>query len=135
MVHFLIIFLVHFLITIYTLMEPMPGAIEAVNSLAEKYDCYILTTAPWKNPSAWGDKIAWVTKYLDNTFHKKVIMTHHKELLDDGSAILIDDRKAHGADSFGDRLLMFGTDTFPDWESVLLKVVGEPISRTPSSVS
>ena len=109
---------------VFSLMEPMSGAIEAVNSLAEKYDCYILTTAPWKNPSAWADKISWVTKYFDCIFHKKVIMTHHKEFMDDGSAILIDDRTAHGADSFGDRLIQFGTNAFPDWESVLLRLIG-----------
>lgn len=84
----------------------------------------ILTTAPWKNPSAWADKISWVTKYFDCIFHKKVIMTHHKEFMDDGSAILIDDRTAHGADSFGDRLIQFGTNAFPDWESVLLRLIG-----------
>jgi 5'(3')-deoxyribonucleotidase len=33
-------------------MKPMPGALEAVRKLNEKYDCYILSTAPWNNPSA-----------------------------------------------------------------------------------
>ncbi len=31
-------------------MEPMPGAIEAVQT--EVYDVFFLSTAPWKNPSA-----------------------------------------------------------------------------------
>lgn len=31
---------------IYALMDPMPGAIEAVHKLAEKYDVFILSTAP-----------------------------------------------------------------------------------------
>ena len=43
-------------------MQPMPGALEAVRRLNEKYDCYILSTAPWKNPSAWSDKVSWITK-------------------------------------------------------------------------
>lgn len=103
---------------VFSKMEPMPGALDAVRALAEKYDCWILTTAPWKNPSAWGDKIAWVTKYFDDIFHKKVIMTHAKDLLNDGASFLIDDRTAHGADSFGDRLILFHSDRFPDWESV-----------------
>ena len=54
---------------IFALMEPMPGAIEAVHKLAEKYDVYILSTAPWKSPSAWADKVAWVAKYFDDVFH------------------------------------------------------------------
>ena len=31
---------------IFALMDPMPGAIDAVHRLAEKYDVYILSTAP-----------------------------------------------------------------------------------------
>ena len=36
---------------IFNLMEPMNGAIEAFNELSqsEKYDVYILSTAPWDN--------------------------------------------------------------------------------------
>ena len=37
---------------IFSLMDPMPGAIDVVHRLAEKYDVYILSTAPWNNPSA-----------------------------------------------------------------------------------
>lgn len=103
---------------VFSKMEPMPGAIDAARALAERYDCWILTTAPWKNPSAWGDKIAWVTRYFDDIFHKKVIITHAKDLLNDGSSFLIDDRTAHGADSFGSRLIQFHSDRFPDWKSV-----------------
>jgi len=29
---------------LFSLMKPMPGSIDAVNALAEKYDCYILST-------------------------------------------------------------------------------------------
>ena len=42
-------------------MDPMPGAIEAVRTLAEEYDVFILSTAPWRNQSAWSDKVTWVT--------------------------------------------------------------------------
>jgi 5'(3')-deoxyribonucleotidase len=42
---------------LFGLMQPMPSAIEAVHRLNEYYDCYILSTAPWKNPSAWSDKV------------------------------------------------------------------------------
>lgn len=108
---------------IFALMEPMPGALDAARVLSEKYDCYILSTAPWKNPTAWADKIAWITKYLDDVFHKKVIMTHNKELLDDGAALLIDDRTAHGANAFGDRLIQFRTEMYPDWESVVDRLI------------
>ena len=38
---------------IFSLMDPMPGAIEAVHTLSEYYDMYILSTAPWKNTTAY----------------------------------------------------------------------------------
>ena len=42
---------------LFSLMKPLPGAIEAVNLLAQHYDVFILSTAPWQNPSAWSDKL------------------------------------------------------------------------------
>ena len=53
---------------IFSLMDPMEGAIEAFNKLSSKYDTYILSTSPWNNPSAWQDKIIWVQKFL-NSFY------------------------------------------------------------------
>lgn len=41
---------------IFSLMEPMPNAISAVHKLMKKYHIYVLSTAPWHNPSAWSDK-------------------------------------------------------------------------------
>lgn len=49
-------------------MDPMPGAIEAINRLADKFDVYILSTAPWDNPTAWSDKLNWVKQHLGNPF-------------------------------------------------------------------
>ena len=102
---------------IFALMEPMPGAIEAVHRLAKKYDVYILSTAPWKNPSAWADKVAWVTKYLDDVFYKRLILSHHKDLLK--GDFLIDDRPKHGADTFEGEWIQFGSDSYPDWPSIV----------------
>lgn len=106
---------------IFSLMDPMPGAIEGVRALKDMgYDLYILSTAPWGNPSAWSDKVAWITKHLDDVFHKKMIITHCKGLLAaQEGAFLIDDRTGHGASDFGERHIQFGTERFPDWASVV----------------
>ena len=40
---------------IFSKMEPIEGAIEAYKMLAERYDTYILSTAPWNNETALGD--------------------------------------------------------------------------------
>ncbi len=102
---------------IFSLMDPMPGAIEAVHRLAEKYDLFILSTAPWKNPSAWADKVSWVTKYLGDVLEKRLILSHRKDLLK--GDYLIDDRPKHGADTFDGEWIRFGSAPFPDWKSVL----------------
>ena len=102
---------------LFGLMEPMPGAIEAVHELQKHYDLYILSTAPWNNPSAWSDKVAWVTKYLDDVFHKKLIISHCKNLCQ--GDYLIDDRENNGTKDFAGEWIKFGSEKFPDWASVL----------------
>ena len=47
---------------IFGKMDPMPGAVEAFEALAREHDVFILSTAPWDNPSAWSDKLLWVKR-------------------------------------------------------------------------
>lgn len=102
---------------LFGLMKPMPGALEAVRKLKEKYDCYILSTAPWNNPSAWSDKVIWITRHLDDVFHKKVVITHCKHLCK--GDLLIDDRDKHGVREFEGEWIQFGTGRFKTWDDVL----------------
>jgi len=101
---------------IFSLMEPLEGAIDSFKILSQKYDTYILSTAPWKNSSAWTDKVKWVQKYLGESAYKRLILTHHKNL--NHGDYLIDDRTKNGAGEFKGELIHFGTDKFPDWKSV-----------------
>lgn len=110
---------------IFGLMEPMPGAIDAVHKLSEYYDVYILSTAPWKNPSAWSDKVAWVTKHLDDVFHKRMIITHCKHLC--MGDYLIDDRGKNGTSEFKGEWIHFASERFPDWDSVLSYLLSREI--------
>ncbi|MBP3823170.1 MAG: hypothetical protein J6I36_07110 [Bacteroidaceae bacterium] len=102
---------------LFGLMKPMPGAIEAMHELQKHYDLFILSTAPWKNPSAWSDKVSWVTKYLDDVFHKRMVITHRKDLCQ--GDYLIDDRGKNGTSEFSGEWIEFGSEKFPDWNSVL----------------
>ena len=102
---------------IFSLMEPMPGAIKAFKELSEIYDTYILSTAPWENPSAWSDKLLWVKKHIGEKAYKRLILSHHKNLND--GAFLVDDRLKHGVDKFKGEHIHFGTLQFPDWKTVL----------------
>ena len=38
---------------IFSLMDPLKGAIESYKKLSLTFDTYILSTAPWKNSSGW----------------------------------------------------------------------------------
>ena len=40
------------------------------------------------------------------------------------NAWLIDDRKAHGSECFGEHFIHFGSDRFPDWDSVVDFFIG-----------
>lgn len=71
----------------------------------------------WNNPSAWSDKVAWITEHLDDVFHKKMVITHCKHLCK--GDYLIDDRDKNGAAEFEGELIRYGSDKFPDWDSVL----------------
>ena len=102
---------------IFSLMDPMPGALDAFTELSGIFDTYILSTSPWENPSAWSDKLLWVKEHLNESAYKRLILSHHKNL--NAGDFLIDDRTKNGADSFRGEHIHFGTEEFPDWSSVL----------------
>lgn len=101
---------------IFSMMDPMDGAIESFNELAKHFDTFILSTAPWENQTAWSDKLNWVKKYLGVPAHKRLILSHHKNL--NAGDYLIDDRLKNGADKFMGEHIHFGTERFPDCKSV-----------------
>ena len=118
---------------IFSLMDPIPGAIEAMKLLVNYYDIYILSTAPWRNPTAWSDKLEWVKKYLDFTlpcdshpyFEKRLIISHHKDL--NKGDYLIDDRPNNGAQDFKGKWLHFkdqdGHGDFMNWREVITYLI------------
>ena len=102
---------------IFGLMQPMPGAVEAYRELSEIFDTYIASTAPWNNVQAWTEKRIWVEAYLGEPAQKRRILTHHKNLL--RGDFIVDDRTRRGVDRFEGEHVHFGTERFPDWETVL----------------
>ena len=101
---------------IFSLMKPSNGAIFSYTKLSDKYDTYILSTAPWENASSWSDKNLWVRKYLGEIAYKILILTHHKNL--NYGDFLIDDRTANGAGLFKGEHIIFGSKKYPNWQSV-----------------
>ena len=106
--------------------QPIEGAIDAVKELqdSDKFDLFIATSAPWENPPSLMHKRLWIEHYFGTTFHKRMFITHRKDLL--VGDYLIDDRLANGAETFTGELIHFGKDyktfepnPFPTWDSVL----------------
>ena len=102
---------------IFSMMDPLEHASDSFIRLAAVYDTYVLSTSPWANPSAWSDKLLWIQKYLGEHAHKRLILTHHKNL--NAGDYLIDDRTKRGVDKFAGEHIHFGTEKFPDWPSVV----------------
>ena len=105
---------------------PLEGAIEAVKKLAEsgKYELFIATSAPWGNAGSAMDKRFWIEEHFGNLFHKRMFVTHRKDLL--LGDYLIDDRTKNGAGEFSGELLQFGINLengieseYPNWDSIL----------------
>ena len=102
---------------IFSRMKPIDGALEAFEKLNKHFDVYILSTAPWENPTALNDKLAWIKQNIGDLAKKRVIFSHNKHL--NMGDYLIDDRLANGAGDFKGTHIHFGTDEFPNWTSVL----------------
>ena len=71
---------------------------------------------PWNNPSAWSDKLNWVKRHLGDKFKKRLILSHHKDLVI--GDFLIDDWDKHGTSDFQGKWIRFGSPEFPDWDAV-----------------
>lgn len=77
-----------------------------------KNDVFIFFYNTLNNPSFLADKVACVTKYFDDVFHKCLILSHNKDLLK--GDYLIDDRLKHGADTFDGERIQFYSKHSPD---------------------
>ena len=97
-------------------LEPIEGAIDAYNILSKDFDVYILTTAPWSNPSAFSEKLKWIKKWLPSAY-KNVIFSHHKNL--NIGDYLIDDSTFNGAGEFTGEHIQIHSDKFPNWKSLI----------------
>lgn len=110
---------------IFSLMKPMPRAIEAVETLSKYYEVYVLSTAPWLNPSAWKDKIEWIHRHFGkgkgSALYKRLIISHHKNL-NEGD-YLIDDRTKNGVADFKGHHIHFGQSGTETWDDVMLYLI------------
>lgn len=98
-------------------LEPVEGAIEAMEKLSEKYDVWILTRPSMENPMCYTEKRVWVEEHLGKKWVKKLILSPDKSLLI--GDYLIDDNPW----DFKGKQFLFLSDEYPDWNSVLAELL------------
>ena len=70
---------------IFTYSKPVKGAVEALKTLSQKFEVFIVSHASWANPLSWSNKLEWVKKYFDSdnvngTFYKRLILAQDRDV-------------------------------------------------------
>lgn len=103
---------------IFEHLEPIVGAKESIKKLSERYEIYFLSTPMWDLPESFKGKRIWLDKHFGKLAHKRLILTHRKDL--NKGDYLIDDRTANGVERFEGMHIHFGTKEFKNWEMIEL---------------
>ncbi len=74
----------------YLSLEPIEGAITALNKMSKEHDVFICTSILLENPFCVQEKQKWIKKYLGSSWLKRTIMSKEKTLI--YGDILIDDK-------------------------------------------
>ena len=101
-------------------LKPIEGAIDALKQLRSRkdIDVYILTAPSTKNPLSYTEKRLWVEDKLGYEMTTNLIICSHKGLLK-GDILIDDHASGRGQALFEGKLIHFGQDDYPDWETVL----------------
>jgi len=104
----------------FSSLPEVSGGIAAVKALidSEKYDPYILSAPSLKNPLSYTEKRLWIEDKFGYDFVDRLILCAHKGLLK-GDILIDDNHRGRGQEHFDGELIHFGSDRFPDWESVM----------------
>jgi 5'-nucleotidase len=99
-------------------LDPIDGALSAINELRDLFDVYVLTAPSTRNPHSYSEKRIWIESHFGYSFTKKLILCANKGLLK-GDYLIDDHATGKGQDSFEGELIEFGSEAFPDWTTVL----------------
>jgi 5'-nucleotidase len=112
---------------IFSKMQPIEGAVEAIEKLYRYFDIYFLSTAPFLNPSAWSDKVKWIQKYFPIVGYKRLILSHHKNL--NKGHYLIDDRTRNGVLGFEGTHLLFDPIDKNAWPKITAYLLDKEVNH------
>lgn len=108
----------------YVNLHPIAGAIKAVNQLRETFNVYVLTAPSTKNPLSYTEKRLWIENHFGYPFTERLIISPNKGLLK-GDFLVDDNASGKGQENFEGELIQFGSQSFPDWPTVLQRLVGD----------
>jgi 5'-nucleotidase len=103
--------------TIFQELEPIEGALAAVDELFPLYDVYFLSSPMWFLPASFVGKRIWLENHFGEKAVRRLTLTHRKDLCI--GDYLVDDRTINGAAKFKGRFIHFGSADFPDWKTTL----------------
>ena len=103
----------------FATLAPLPNAIEVFNWLRELnfVDLNILTAPSIKNRECYSEKRDWVEHYFGEEFLNNLIISPKKDK-NKGHFLIDDCHRGKGQEQFEGELIHFGSNDFPDWNSV-----------------
>lgn len=118
------------IIGFFSSMEPMPGFMEAWETLSEHYELRFLTRPSIYNLSSYQEKAQWVREYMGGiNALEKLNLCPDKSIVGKPGDYLIDDYDIHGQTDFPGEFIHFGRQegcrTWKEVTEYLLSKVNE----------
>lgn len=102
--------------------ELEPIGLEQFKTLATFNDVYIATAPSINNPLSYTEKAEWIKHHLGLEWLKRMIIIYDKSLLI-GDVLIDDHVSGRGQNNFKGKLIHYGSATYPDWDSILEKLI------------
>jgi 5'(3')-deoxyribonucleotidase len=113
----------HSQVDFFRKLEPIENAMWSIKTLDKHFDTYILTAPSTLNPMSYMEKMLCIRDHLGQAFIEKLIISKHKHL-NKGDYLIDDMASGCGQDKFEGELIQFGSEKFPNWQSVINYLVG-----------
>ena len=120
---------------IFSYSKPVKGAVEALKTLSQKFEVFIVSHASWANPLSWSNKLEWVKKYFDSdnvngTFYKRLILAQDRDVTATADSYVVEG-EPHRNDSHrigGNVIYLNKTNgDFRDWPSVVKHLMQQAV--------
>ena len=112
---------------IFSYSKPVKGAVEALKTLSQKFEVFIVSHASWANPLSWSNKLEWVKKYFDSdnvngTFYKRLILAQDRDVTTMTDSYLVEGEPyRNDSHKNGSKVIYLNKKNgdFRDWSSVV----------------